>query len=300
MKKDWSKEQERIQQALSAARSSKPAYGELYPFLEALFAIQLAVKKELKLEPLAMSQGLVDAKWREGFPLLKRWEFPIDVGAAERVLLHMEEHIPAGNEALKSAHGAMRQALNRQPENKKAIWESFMHHEWEPWEEWVDTSGVDLASLVFWSRASLRPSIEWTAEDLLSRFALPAGWVKGYCPVCGSLPALLFLRGEGERRGYCSWCGSEWDLYRLQCPVCDNRLHESLGYLYTEAEPLYHVHYCQLCKTYFKQIDLREKLDGAFFPLEEWTTLHLDLLARQAGWQQPESPSPIVYDKGPT
>jgi hypothetical protein len=48
---------------------------------------------------------------------------------------------------------------------------------------------------------------------------------------------------------------------------------------------------------YFKLIDTRELLDPIYFPLEEWTTLHLDLVARKEGWEQPPSPSPVVYGK---
>lgn len=295
LKTDLNKEQEKIRQSISHARTEKPAYSDLYPFLESLFLAQLAAKEMLSLHQLEISPQLVETKWQEGFPLLKRWEFPVDTRAAEAILTRMEEHIPAHNHPLRQAHAAIQAALTRQPEHRGEIWRSFMHHEWEPWEEWVETGGEDIASLLFWARSGLRPSLEWVAEDLLSRFALPGSWLKGYCPVCGSLPSLLFVHGQGERRAHCSWCGSEWNLYRLQCPNCDNRHHESLGYLYTETEPHYHVHYCRLCKTYFKQIDLRERIDPAYLPLEEWTTLHLDLLAQRAGWKQAESPSPIVY-----
>jgi hypothetical protein len=36
-------------------------------------------------------------------------------------------------------------------------------------------------------------------------------------------------------------------------------------------------------------------IEMPYFPLEEWTTLHLDLIAQRAGWKQPPSPSPKVY-----
>ena len=42
-------------------------------------------------------------------------------------------------------------------------------------------------------------------------------------------------------------------------------------------------------------IDARERLDFPYLPLEEWTTLHLDLLAQKDGWKLPASPSPAVY-----
>lgn len=295
LKRELDTKKDTIIKAISSARSAKPAYGDLYPLLEKLFLTQLEVKEELSIEPVIITQEQVQLKWNEGFPLLKRWEFPVDVSAAEKILTSMEESIPAGNQQLLDAHLAVRQALSRDSQQKQAIWESFLQHELEPWEEWLDTTDKDLASIIFWARSGLRPSLEVTAENLLNMFPVPDSWLKGYCPVCGSLPSLLFLQGDGERRAYCSWCSSQWGLYRMQCPNCENRYHESLGYLYAETEPNYHVHYCRLCSTYFKQIDVREMVDPVYFPLEEWTTLHLDLLAQRAGWKQATSPSPIVY-----
>ncbi|MGA2400940.1 MAG: formate dehydrogenase accessory protein FdhE [Syntrophobacteraceae bacterium] len=91
------------------------------------------------------------------------------------------------------------------------------------------------------------------------------------------------------------WCATRWDLHRLQCPYCENRDHESLGYIGIEEEPRNRVVYCNICRFYFKQIDMRELAYAPYLPLEEWTTLHLDLLALKAGWGQPPSPAPAVY-----
>jgi len=285
----------RIKRSFALAKAVKPAYEEFYPFLEALFLIQAQVKNSLKLAPLELSSDLVQARWAEGSSLLRRWEFPVDAEAAETVLTRVRDHIPKSNQAFQDAHTVLRQALDSHFEQKTAVWKSFLEHDWEPWEEWLKTEGINLASLLFLARSCNRPCLECAAEDLLQRFPLPGTWLKGYCPICGSLPALLFLQGEGERKAYCSWCGTTWGLHRLQCPYCDNRYHESLGYIQVEAEPQYRIHYCRLCKSYFKMIDTREHLDFPYLPLEEWTTLHLDLLAQKGGWKLPASPSPAVY-----
>lgn len=285
----------KIKNAFALASTNKPAYSEIYPFLEALLVGQTRARSALKLLSVNFSEEVVHTKWAEGVPLLKRWDFPLDTPVAATLLAMVEEHLPASNEALRTAHAALKEGLARHPEQQTEFWQSFLHHDWEPWEEWVPMEGIDLASLLYLARSCLRPSLEWVAEDILRRFPLPDAWLKGYCPICGSLPSLLLLEGEGERRASCSWCGTRWGLHRLQCPFCDNRYHESLGYLFAEGEPHYRAHYCRLCKVYFKQIDIRERLDPPCLPLEDWTTLHLDLLAQQAGWQQPPSPSPAVY-----
>ena len=284
-----------IAAAIAMARAQKPAYNELCDLLEPLFILQSEVLQTVRLKPISMTRSDAENKWKEGIPLLKRWDFPLDIQSAEAVLDGVKLHIPTANVPLSGAQGALNRALEIHPAQKEAIWDSFLQHEFEPWEEWVDAGETDAASLLFLARSCLRPSIEWTAMDLVERCPVPKEWLRGYCPVCGSLPSLLYLMGEGERLARCSWCGASWNLYRFQCPFCDNRHHDSLGYLYVEEEPRNRIQYCQSCKNYFKLLDVRERFDPPFGPLEEWITLHLDILAQRAGWQQPPSPSPAVY-----
>lgn len=286
---------DRIQQAMAWARDGKPAYGHLYGFLEGLFLLQSAVKESMNLT----LPDIDPVRWRiqreAGFPMIRRWEFPLDLDGAEYILQGMAEHLPEENTLLKAAHGELSTAVSQRHDQREEFWRSFLHHEGEPWEEWVHTEGLDLASLFFLARNCLRPSLEWTAEELLGRLPVRDDWGRGYCPVCGSLPSMLVVEGEGARRCSCSWCGALWPVPRFLCPACDNRDHVSLGYLYVEAEPQYQVQYCEVCGSYFKQIDVRERLYPPLLPLEELTTLHLDLLAQRAGWKQPPSPSRIVY-----
>lgn len=288
-------ETERIKQAVALAKAEKPAYGELYPLLEALFLLQAEIKPSIQLAQAEFTAQVVQTCWENGFPLLKRWDFPLDIQAAAAVLASLESIIPPGNKQIAGAHRLLTASLADHPEENEAIWRSFLQHEWDPWGTWIDTAQEEMPAILFLARSCLRPSLERVAEDIVERFPIPSEWLKGYCPICGSLPALLYLEGEGERKACCSWCGTHWGIHRLQCPQCDNRCHESLGYLTIEAEPYYRAHYCRICKVYFKLIDTRELLYPPYFPLEEWTTLHLDLLAQRAGWQQPASPSPVVY-----
>jgi FdhE protein len=286
---------DQIRAAFGTAQKQNAPYRVWYPFLEALFLAQAAGKKRLQLELPELDPLGAQTRWEAGFPLLQRWDFPVDIELAEELLAALVDHLPAGNEPLRTAHAALTAALANHRGEHREFWASFLQHEQEPWEAWIDVGEGGAAPLIFWGRACLRPSLEWTAEQLLERFPLPESWQKGYCPICGSLPALLYLHGEGERQAFCSWCGTEWGLSRLQCPHCDNRDHDSLGYLYPEGEPNYRVQYCRSCRMYFKLVDQRELLAPLFLPLEEWTTLHLDFLAQREGWQQPPSPAPTLY-----
>ncbi len=286
----------KIERALEAARRSKPAYKELYPFLERLFVGQQQVKSRIRMNPPDVPEEQAQSLWNKGRPLMYRWEFPVDLEACRGMLEVIEEAIPDNNRELTEAFEALTRALNRNASAQEEIWESFLHHEWDPWEEWVDTQGVDVASLLYLARSCLRPSLEWTVDHLRNRLSWQDIWKEGYCPLCGSLPSLLTLEEMGRRMAHCSWCGNSWRISRFQCPYCDNRRHDSLGYLYIEEEPHHRIYYCQECSHYFKAVDTRELLNPVWIPLEEWTTLHLDLLAQRSQWKTPPSPAPSIYD----
>src|ERR1700721_616336 len=51
--------------------------------------------------------------------------------------------------------------------------------------------------------------------------SIPANWVEGYCPVCGSLPVFAEVRGiERNRYFRCGRCGGEWQTHALSWPYC--------------------------------------------------------------------------------
>ena len=83
----------------------------------------------------------------------------------------------------------------------------------------------------------------------------------------------------------CSYCGYQWRIDRLSCPVCGNKEQESLQYFCGEGEEAFRIDLCDKCHRYIKTIDYRslEESDPA---LEDLATLHLDILAVQKGYRR--------------
>ena len=67
------------------------------------------------------------------------------------------------------------------------------------------------------------------------------------------------------------------------CPFCHSRDSKDLDYFYAEQEAGYRVDVCNHCRRYMKTLDLRQLTHPLFLPLEQVTTLHFDMLARDKG-----------------
>ena len=126
------------------------------------------------------------------------------------------------------------------------------------------------------------PSIETGSEQLRGEVDLET-WRKVHCPVCGSLPAISILKGEGARYSLCSHCSCQWKVDRLSCSVCGSKEQGELQYFCGEGEETIRIDLCDACHHYIKTIDFRG-LVGSDPVLEDLATLHLDVIAVQKGY----------------
>jgi FdhE protein len=131
----------------------------------------------------------------------------------------------------------------------------------------------------------------WTAltqflSPLVDRFGSwreEERWLRGYCPTCGSPPAMSQLVGvePGRLRLLsCGCCNTRWRYRRIGCPFCESANDHRLSALAIEGEKYLRIDYCQLCRAYLKTYD--GEGSETFF-LADWTSLHLDIIARDRG-----------------
>jgi len=148
-------------------------------------------------------------------------------------------------------------------------------------------NAIEKKVLTFFIYTSVKPSLSVCARELSTHIASPEAWGKGICPVCGNSPGLATIEGQGERCLFCSFCWTKWRVQRIFCAFCENDDHKTLHYFYSEAESEYRVDTCDQCKKYLKTVDIR-KIDRTFYPpLEQISTLHLDMKAGELGYQSP-------------
>ena len=108
-------------------------------------------------------------------------------------------------------------------------------------------------------------------------------WLRGYCPICGSLPAMAQLAGIDPGRARflsCGCCGARWRFRRTGCLFCENKDDLRLAVMAIEGEAGLRIDYCRSCGGYIKTCCSGE-IDQ--FLMQDWTSLHLDIIARDRG-----------------
>jgi FdhE protein len=108
-------------------------------------------------------------------------------------------------------------------------------------------------------------------------------WLRRYCPTCGSLPAMAQLVGIDPGRVRllsCGCCRTRWQYRRTGCPFCENQDDHRLAILVIEGEKDLRLDHCESCGGYIKTYN---GSGNESLLLADWTSLHLDIIARDRG-----------------
>ena len=275
---------EKLKKRIQQIKKKRPGYGEMLDFYQKVKEAQDKAKASLKIDPIHLKKEWKKLLTKEGFSLIQKEDFPLDIEAfiklfqilcliGKEVNPHMADRVEKIKEALENKKIDLKKVF------KKGIKEQKI-------EQLADEYELDKKVFSFLIQNSTKPSVEAGMEQLRGEVDSET-WLKGYCPICGSLPSLSLLKEEvGKRYLLCSYCNYQWRIDRVICPFCNNKEQESLQYFCGEGEETCRINLCDKCHQYIKTIDLRTI--GESDPLlEDLATLHLDILASQKGYQRP-------------
>ncbi|MGH9143470.1 MAG: formate dehydrogenase accessory protein FdhE [Vicinamibacterales bacterium] len=122
-----------------------------------------------------------------------------------------------------------------------------------------------------------------TAGEL--RDALDA-WNRGYCPACGSWPAVGEVAG-GHRTLRCSFCSCGWELNTYACIYCEE---SGEGFVTAAPNPERtdrRLEVCASCGGYLKTIDVPELSPFPLLSISDIETTDLDVAAMEHGYARP-------------
>ena len=273
-----------IRDRIQQLKKKRPGYKEILDFYQKVREAQDEIKASLKIDPIKLKKEWKELLSKEGFSLIQKEDFPLDVEASAKLFQtlcqigkdsnpHMAEQVIKIKEALDNKKIDLKDLLKKRVKEQRI-------------EKLANEFVLDYKVFSFLIQSSMKPSIEAGMEQLRSELDSETS-LKGQCPICGSLPSLSLLRGEGGNRYLiCSYCSYQWRIDRIFCPFCNNQEQGSLQYFYGEREESYRIDLCDKCHQYIKTIDYRN-LEESDPILEDLATLHLDILASQKGYKRP-------------
>ncbi len=152
----------------------------------------------------------------------------------------------------------------------------------------ADGAGLEAAALSAAAQLAVLPLLQGARQALAAQ--LPAAWSEPYCPLCGTLPTLVEVRGlERTRTLRCARCGSAWSTEVLLCAFCGERDHERLGGLVPEGADgqLRWVETCASCRGYLKAFSTLRGAAPEGVALQDAASVELDLAALEHGFARP-------------
>ena len=275
---------EQILKAVEAVKNERPVYSKLLDFYGPLFLAQEASAARVRIDPIRLSDDLLSAKAEARLPLISFPEFVVDMGEAETVMKSICDIAVTAKSDMGEAAGNLKSRLEEGRIDLSGLVQSLLDDNNARLEHAASEIGIDSAVLSFILYSSIKPSLSRCAADLSNYLKHPPEWREGYCPICGSQPILFVLPEEGRRRLVCGFCWYQWEVPRIGCPFCGNTDGETLTYFIPDEEPAHRVNLCEICKKYIKGIDLREASHFVYLPLEQISSLHLDMKAAEGGY----------------
>lgn len=252
----------------------------LHPYLKPLAQLDAGVNalmsKFTTAERVVPNWEQYTAEFHAGVPLLLSSNVTVDLGATGKMLeglVNQLASIPL-TQKLTEESRVLHAQLRRDPNTSYQTLTCLLYGE-----EFASPCSGLLRYLGWTTLAHhLRPLVhsfaKWRDEEQ---------WLRSYCPGCGSLPCMAQLAGTdpGRRRFLsCTFCGTRWCYRRTGCPFCDNNDDRRLAILAAEGEYGVRIDTCESCGGYLKTYTGNGSED---FFLADWTSIHLDFVARDHG-----------------
>jgi FdhE protein len=110
-------------------------------------------------------------------------------------------------------------------------------------------------------------------------------WDKGYCPVCGTHPAIGWIEEKGSKRWLrCGQCGTNWSFSRVICPYCENEAQQGMDYFYVDERPQESAFTCEKCKKYLITLNRISELNEHNLDVEAISLAYLDMIMQDKGF----------------
>lgn len=251
-----------------------------HPYLQRVADLEALIDAALAKIPIPRAcvpiWGDYISDFHAGVPLLRSSMVAIDFRGVEEVLTSLVEALalkPLSGDLAEDSRTLEAQLHGDQDSPRRAV----------AWLLNIDSftpTNPGLLRYLGWSVLAryLRPVV-----DAFSGWRDEERWLRSYCPTCGALAAMAQLVGTDPGRLRflsCGGCRSRWRYRRTGCPFCQSADDHRLAVVAVEGESGLRIDYCEACSGYVKTY---EGQGSEAVLLADWTSLHLDIIARDRG-----------------
>jgi FdhE protein len=243
-----------------------------------------------KLPRLSLPPKYLAAKLARGVPALAGEPIPLPVAVLTPVLFQLCDALAVGGAGEAATH--IRQELEGGKLEAASLLTASLRREQAALRTGAEHRGLspDLMWLV--AELAVSPFAHGLQRMVFGSVvsgelheALDA-WPHGYCPACGSWPAVGEVAG-GHRTLRCSFCSCAWELKTYACIYCAES-----GDPFVTAAPDAdrkdrRIEVCSTCGGYLKTIDLGELSPYPLLSISDIETTDLDVAAMEHGYARP-------------
>ena len=274
-----------MKQTADQIKKIRPNYQPVVDFYSRIFLAQERMKTQIQVDPIVIDDSLLSLKKKDQMPLVDQSEFRVDPETAKQLMVELcDIAISHAPDLVESARTLRAAAAESVLDMETFIW-AILNDQDSELNLMADRLGIPAAHLAMFGYLCMAPAIEINRDQLTVYLESFGESKQGYCPVCGNAPELAFLDQDGKRHLQCCFCHHQWEIRRMGCVFCNNNDEGRQHYFYSEEEKEYRVYLCDSCQKYIKVVDLRQMERTFISGLEMVCTLHLDMTAREKGYQ---------------
>jgi FdhE protein len=244
-----------------------------------------------RLPRLSLPPRYLAAKLQRGVPALAGEPIPLPVPLLKPALLALcgalarggageaAEHIRAHLDETRIDAGALLAASLKR--DQTAIRTVAMHQGLAPDLVWL-VAELAVSPFVYVLQRSLfdRESVHPDLHAALN------AWSHGYCPLCGSWPALAEVAAS-HRVLRCSFCALAWTPNAYACIYCHEHGEKFVTAAPNEERLDRRLEVCGTCGAYLKTIDVPALTPFPLLAIADLETMDLDMAAMERGYNRP-------------
>ena len=244
-----------------------------------------------RLPRLSLPAKYLAAKLARGVPALAGEPIPLPVAVLKPVLVRLCEELAAGGAG--DAATRIRDSIVETRMEAGSLLGASLARDQAAIRTGANHRGLaaDLVWLV--AELAVSPFVHALQRSLLSagaeENALTSAlrqWTHGFCPACGSWPALAEVTASG-RALRCSFCAFAWELSGYACVYCGESGRQFVTAAPDEQRKNRRLELCGHCRSYMKTVDVIQLSPFPLIAIADLETMDLDLAAMERGYSRP-------------